>query len=115
MAKTPDIRLLVPMAVRDAASRWRVVTWVDSKAMFGDRDTFSSEHSAQLLGYVNRFGPGLVIYWFGCEEALRDADQDVMVTCEFPAHVTSLLELGAAPDASAAAVAEQLALPLPDG
>ena len=33
--------------------------------MFGDPHTFAGEHRAQLEGYVHRYGPGMVIYWFG--------------------------------------------------
>jgi CDAN1-interacting nuclease 1 len=75
LARTPDVRLTVPLCVRvpdrvrgsgraDGGVRWRVVCWIDSKAMFGDVRT-RRQHSAQLQAYVNRFGPGLVVYWFG--------------------------------------------------
>lgn len=34
--------------------QWMVVSWIDSKAMFGDEHTFVKEHQSQLLSYVNR-------------------------------------------------------------
>lgn len=37
----------------------------------------------QLQGYVNRFGPGMVIYWFG-HVADLSSDRDVFITHEFP-------------------------------
>ncbi|CAM9783371.1 unnamed protein product [Discosporangium mesarthrocarpum] len=87
--KTPDILLQVPIGVLGPDDQWRLVSWIDSKAMFGDEETFSQEHQSQLLGYVNRYGPGLVIYWFGFVETLlspsyRDFLEDVMVSSDFP-------------------------------
>lgn len=71
MAKTPDIWLLVPIAVRDEeGSKWHIVTWIDSKAMFGEQESFEDQQG-QLLGYVNRYGPGMVIYWFDFVEKLN--------------------------------------------
>eukprot|EP00798_Chlamydomonas_sp_ICE-L_P014350 gene14350-20345_t len=46
-------------------SGWRVVTWIDSKATFGDERTHYKQLEEQYSTYVNRYGPGLVIYWFG--------------------------------------------------
>jgi hypothetical protein len=57
-ARTPDVRLLVPFAVD-----MHVVNWIDSKAMFADRDTHEQYTQTQYRSYVNRFGSGLVIYW----------------------------------------------------
>ena len=99
-ARTPDVLLVVPIAVRlsgddEAAgsgdSRRRVVRWIDSKAMFGDEHTHNVEHRHQILAYVNRFGPGLVIYWFGFDAArVRDTYPDVCVASEMPRDVVSL-------------------------
>lgn len=49
LAKTPDVRLLLPLGVRDPRSgELRVVNWIDSKAMFGDRHTHESENAGQV-------------------------------------------------------------------
>ncbi|CAH2045297.1 unnamed protein product, partial [Iphiclides podalirius] len=63
--KTPDFKLDVPIAVDGF-----IVNWVESKAMFGDEDNHSGYVKEQLTCYWNRFGPGLVIYWFGYLETL---------------------------------------------
>ena len=52
LAKTPDVLLETPIAVKDPDGRWHVVTWIDSKALFGYRDSFQDQVSAQVLPYV---------------------------------------------------------------
>ena len=39
-----------------------------------------------MQGYVNRFGPGMVIYWFG-HVAHLSSDRDVFVTDAFPLEI----------------------------
>ncbi|CAM9409903.1 unnamed protein product [Pylaiella littoralis] len=90
--KTPDMLLQVPMAVKGPSNEWVVVSWVDSKAMFGDELTYVHEHQSQLLSYVNRYGPGLVIYWFGFVETLVSPKfdgykKDIMVKADFPSPI----------------------------
>jgi hypothetical protein len=41
------------------------VHWIDSKASFGDDRTHTQQMEGQYATYVNRYGPGCVIYWFG--------------------------------------------------
>eukprot|EP00823_Brevimastigomonas_motovehiculus_P005500 TRINITY_DN4063_c0_g1_i1.p1 TRINITY_DN4063_c0_g1~~TRINITY_DN4063_c0_g1_i1.p1 ORF type:complete len:405 (-),score=104.16 TRINITY_DN4063_c0_g1_i1:367-1581(-) len=77
VAKTPDILLRVPIAVDG-----RIVNWIDSKAMFGDPATHST-HFKQTRGYVNRFGSGLVIYWFDFVDSLN-VDSEVYLMNRFP-------------------------------
>ena len=50
LSKTPDVRLLLPIGVKDAAKgqRLHVVHWIDSKAMFGDRYTHDTENASQV-------------------------------------------------------------------
>ena len=50
--------------------------------MFGDHYAHN-QNKAQLTGYVNRYGPGLVIYWFG-HLADLEQDQDVVLCSELP-------------------------------
>ena len=98
-AKTPDIKLDLPVGVRApgngacaecgsvatgvaaaAAGAPRVITWIDSKATLGDPATLR-DNAEQLAGYANRFGPGLVIYWGGAVPAAarRALPPDVLV------------------------------------
>jgi len=62
--KTPDVRLPVPIGLETETGEVEAVHWIDSKAMFGLRGE-ANENVEQLKGYVNRFGPGMVIYWMG--------------------------------------------------
>ncbi|GMF19447.1 unnamed protein product [Phytophthora lilii] len=41
----------------------------------------------QLQGYVNRYGPGMVIYWFG-HVAHLSSDSDIFITDSFPPEIT---------------------------
>ena len=92
LPKTPDVKLCFPIAVRcgeasDASGEqnYSLVHWIDSKAMFGDTYTHETENSAQLDGYVNRYGPGMVVYWFGFVESLN-SDPDILLCNGFPTH-----------------------------
>ena len=42
------------------------------------------QRKAQYIKYVNRFGPGLVIYWFGFIDDLAELDVDIMLLDSFP-------------------------------
>ena len=84
--KTPDILFHIPMAViTDPSKPPVVINWIDSKAMFADEVTYR-EHIEQLKGYTNRYGRGMVIYWYGfCENvlSLNSGDMIVITDC-FP-------------------------------
>ncbi|KAI5643053.1 hypothetical protein NE865_04775 [Phthorimaea operculella] len=64
--KTPDFKLDVPIAVGDF-----IVHWIESKALFGDEENHSMYLTEQFTSYYNRFGTGMVIYWFGYLETLE--------------------------------------------
>ncbi|POM68227.1 Zinc finger, C2H2 [Phytophthora palmivora] len=88
LSKTPDVRLLLPIGIKDPNSgQLHVVNWIDSKAMFGDRHTHETENANQLQGYVNRYGPGMVIYWFG-HVARLSSDSDILIADAFPREIS---------------------------
>ncbi|CAH4031887.1 CDAN1-interacting nuclease 1 [Pieris brassicae] len=68
--KTPDFKLDVPIAIDGF-----VVNWIESKALFGDEENHLGYLKEQLICYWNRFGPGLVIYWFGYLETLENTSE----------------------------------------
>lgn len=102
--KTPDILLHVPIAINlaklndpwskramksqstsDGDGGYHVIRWIDSKAMFGDFLAHVRDNKAQIQSYINRFGPGLVIYWFGFDPLISSAQPEVLVLSTFPA------------------------------
>lgn len=64
--KTPDIKLEVPVAIDGA-----IVHWIESKALFGDEEVHKDYTKNQYASYWNRFGTGLVIYWFGFVDTIE--------------------------------------------
>ncbi|EAA11868.3 AGAP005605-PA [Anopheles gambiae str. PEST] len=81
--KTPDLKMAVPFMYRG-----QVINWIESKASFGDMESHKRYVKDQLSSYGNRFGPGIVIYWFGYLETIADCPENgnyVIVTDGFPA------------------------------
>lgn len=84
--KTPDFKLEVPIAVDG-----RVVNWMESKASFGDEENHSAYLKDQYWSYWNRFGSGLVIYWFDFIEELDvNRDKGILLMNDFPAKFETL-------------------------
>lgn len=86
--KTPDVLLRVPVAFCG-----KVVRWVDSKAKFGDESTMNKDYMASVSSYVGRFGPGMVVYWFGIIEDCPSTmvkDSGVLVVEGFPTDIQFL-------------------------
>ncbi|XP_004226708.2 CDAN1-interacting nuclease 1 [Ciona intestinalis] len=79
--KTPDIKLEIPFKLKD-----QVVCWIESKASFGTPEEHMYYVNKQYNSYWNRFGPGLVIYWFGFvdELALDMLKKNILVMDRFP-------------------------------
>ena len=85
-SKTPDALLTFPILLygNDGDEEPRVIRWIDSKAMYGDQVTHAEDNKDQFASYVNRFGEGLVIYWFGYDKAIISIHQGVYVASDFP-------------------------------
>lgn len=94
-SRTPDILFSSPVAVKvpkihskhskgfeeiKGDTQWKMVCWIDSKALFGDVHTHATVLE-QAETYIHRFGPGMILYWFGHapRELLGDAHGDVVV------------------------------------
>jgi hypothetical protein len=86
--KTPDFILQVPVAVDG-----RVVNWIESKASFGDEESHANYLKEQFWSYWNRFGSGLVIYWFGFIDELDvNRDKGIMLLDCFPDNIVTLVK-----------------------
>ncbi|XP_063039618.1 CDAN1-interacting nuclease 1 isoform X2 [Engraulis encrasicolus] len=84
--KTPDIILEVPIAVEG-----HVVHWIESKASFGDDHSHRTYLNEQFWSYWNRFGPGLVIYWYGFIAELDcQRDRGILLKDCFPSDIITL-------------------------
>ncbi len=90
-AKTPDVLLNVPIGVvHPVTGQAILVNWVDSKALFGDATTHMASVMPQAQAYANRYGPGIIVYWLGCESALCHADGTGAAAYQMPAAGGSL-------------------------
>ncbi|KAK5577849.1 hypothetical protein RB653_002797 [Dictyostelium firmibasis] len=77
--KTPDIKLEVPISFKGF-----IINWIESKASFCDDNNLKITRD-QIIGYRNRYGPGLTIYWFGYIDDLNNLQDDgVYITDKFP-------------------------------
>ncbi|XP_066536238.1 CDAN1-interacting nuclease 1 isoform X1 [Hoplias malabaricus] len=84
--KTPDIILEVPVAVEG-----HIVHWIESKASFGDEQSHRTYLNDQFWSYWNRFGPGLVIYWYGFIAELDcQRDRGILLKDCFPSDIVTL-------------------------
>ena len=92
--KTPDFLLTVPVIVHNVDESGQpqpmLVQWIESKAMFGDRETVVGHYKDQLEPYFQRFGSGLIIYFKGCIEEIRVqfSTQSLKMVTELPQSVT---------------------------
>ncbi|KAH8335751.1 hypothetical protein KR067_009544, partial [Drosophila pandora] len=81
--KTPDIKMILPFLYKG-----EVINWIESKANFGDTKGHKFNIQQQLQSYCNRFGPGIIIYWFGYHEEtplMPENKIGITVLPDFPA------------------------------
>ncbi|XP_015109223.1 uncharacterized protein C15orf41 homolog [Diachasma alloeum] len=82
--KTPDVKLELPIAVDGF-----IINWIESKARFGTPSIHKTHLKEQYLSYWNRFGPGLVIYWFGFVDDLsQPSEKKFIILDHFPENIT---------------------------
>ncbi|XP_066133285.1 CDAN1-interacting nuclease 1 isoform X4 [Saccopteryx bilineata] len=91
--KTPDFILQVPVAVEG-----HIIHWIESKASFGDECSHHAYLHDQFWSYWNRFGPGLVIYWYGFIQELDcNRDRGILLKATFPTDIITLCHSTASP------------------
>ncbi|KAK3096572.1 hypothetical protein FSP39_001400 [Pinctada imbricata] len=84
--KTPDIKLEIPISVDGY-----VVNWIESKASFGDEHSHKGYLKDQFWSYWNRFGPGMVIYWFGFIDELDvNKEKGIILRDSFPENIVKM-------------------------
>ena len=64
--KTPDFLLLEPM-------EWHgdKYNWIECKASFGDEYIHRKNHRGQVSQYVELYGQGMLVYWYGYLDVLK--------------------------------------------
>jgi len=64
--KTPDFLLLEPID-------WHgdKYNWIESKASFGDEYIHRKNHGKQVSKYVELYGQGILVYWYGYLNVLK--------------------------------------------
>ena len=64
--KTPDFLLKKPIT-------WHgdEYNWIESKASFGDEYIHRKNHRGQISKYVELYGQGILVYWYGYLDTLR--------------------------------------------
>lgn len=84
--KTPDVKLEVPIAVNGF-----IINWIESKARFASREVHKKYMREQYFSYWNRFGPGLVIYWFGYVDSISETMETKFIMMDhFPEEIVCM-------------------------
>src|SRR5665648_325908 len=64
-AKTPDFLLEEPLNISGCE-----VSWIESKALFGDEKEHERYRKKQFSSYEENYGYGMVVYWYGFLESV---------------------------------------------
>lgn len=92
MSKTPDFLLPEPIALDG-----KKISWIESKAMFGDEQEHKYYMKKQFNHYEQMYGHGLVIYWYGYLDTLESDGHMIRsytFFCECGKKVSQLLNFG---------------------
>ncbi|XP_057339242.1 CDAN1-interacting nuclease 1-like [Microplitis mediator] len=84
--KTPDVKLEIPLAVDGF-----IINWIESKGRFGSPYIHKTHVKEQFLNYWDRFGPGLVIYWFGfVDNIVEPSEEKYIIMDHFPENIVHM-------------------------
>jgi len=76
--KTPDVLFMRPQVIGG-----RKLSWIESKANFGDVLEIRRNLRKQLIPYVKLFGHGIVVYWFGFVSDIEPPEGITLVDSSF--------------------------------
>lgn len=91
LSKTPDF--LLDEAIEVDGTK---ISWIESKAMFADEDEYSRHLKKQFRPYEERFGRGMVVYWYGFLDSISIGNimiKDHSFFSEISDDVKSFLEM----------------------
>lgn len=71
---TPDFLLKEKLSIDG-----RRISWVESKASFGDRVEHIRYMKKQLTPYLLELGEGMVVYWCGCLDSLGQLEPRILI------------------------------------
>lgn len=66
IAKTPDFLLEDPIEIND-----KQISWIESKALFGDEKEHQYYMKKQFTDYEGNFGTGMIVYWYGFLDGIK--------------------------------------------
>ena len=66
IAKTPDFLLNEPIDING-----KKVSWIESKALFGDEKEHQYYMKKQFIDYEGNFGTGMIVYWYGFLDSVK--------------------------------------------
>jgi hypothetical protein len=72
--KTPDFLLKKPLKINGLD-----IIWIESKGLFGDIEEHRRLLEKQFLGYIDNFGPGMAVYWYGFLDSIEKEHPEVMI------------------------------------
>jgi hypothetical protein len=73
-SKTPDFLLKSPLNIEN-----KEVRWIESKGLFGDAEEHRRLLDKQFLEYIEFFGEGMVVYWYGFLDPIIEENPGVLV------------------------------------
>jgi len=71
---TPDFLLMEKLSIDG-----RRISWVESKAVFGDSDEHARYMKKQFAPYLHELGEGMVVYWYGCLDSLGRGEHRILI------------------------------------
>ncbi len=74
ITKTPDFLLKSKLNIDS-----KDINWIESKGLFGDKEEHRRHLNKQYLDYVDLYGAGMAVYWYGFVDSLTEENPEVLV------------------------------------